>query len=405
MSENKDKPILMTDEELKEIDNKIATGRRRPPQAQSEVPVVQQSKVVSTVVTEFPEEKELHNRSGTVKINFETEGRFDLPPVLFFNDYKTQDINDLSLSRKEELLENLIVILNRRKNQDSDCDLQDATIEELLEILLSMKLNFEGPILTHPWVCECQYHLDEAEQEINYSDINLSNLQYTSISETEQKLRNTYKEKLNLLTDQEFHDYLKTKYEGQKDLTNWSINEESKSIKITEPFRMDIEGKVYRFRFMRIKDLINAQKLAKKKYAGRIKVIQKRQEHGKKQADLRAEKDEEIRKINEAEAKDILLFAKALTLVSVDGVEIKSIDEKAQLYNDIPRNYLDAIESMLHSIAFGLNHTEEFACPICGKVDGRSLRQEFDPLELLPISANTKREPGKFSGLNIHFGI
>ena len=58
------------------------------------------------------------SRAGKVAIEYESNGRFDCPPVLYFSDYTTAHISDIAMSTEDDLFESLIHVLNDMKNKD-----------------------------------------------------------------------------------------------------------------------------------------------------------------------------------------------------------------------------------------------------------------------------------------------
>ena len=59
--------------------------------------------------------QELIETSGKVKIELESMGRFGNPAVVYFSDYYGKDIHDIILSPQEDLLQNLLIVLNKNK--------------------------------------------------------------------------------------------------------------------------------------------------------------------------------------------------------------------------------------------------------------------------------------------------
>jgi len=399
MEHNKEESSLLTPEEV-ETREEIITGnledlkkltRRRPVPVEVEKPKVEE-------VT-----NKIYNRGGQVCINLETQGRFALPQKLYFSDYTIEDVNNLSLSRKEDLLENLVVILNRLKNSDADCDLQDATLEEFQEILVGLKKQFSDEAYMHQWVCEvCQ--TDDDDQKINETYFDLNEIEYTSIEQAEIKLREFYRDLFNSIDDESFRDYLNKKYRDEPKSPDWTVDNEVESIKIKQYFYVPIKEDIYAFGFMTVGNLIRAAKIARKEFASRKHKAQNLRIHGMSLVELKQKQKDEIAAIADDEAKATILYSKALSLTMVNGKKL-SDRERIDKYKDLPRKLLLGIEELIMKVEFGITGEKEFTCPMCGQVNKRSLQQELHPLLFLPFELSSSTGSGKSAGLDIYFGI
>lgn len=342
------------------------------------------------------------NKSGTVAIDYETMGRFDIPDVLHFNGYDVEDVNSISLSHAEDILENLVNILNNKAHSEININTGNMLPEEFLETLIGLKIQFDTPFHEHAWICICQMGLEEEDQTTNKTTIDLRDLTFTSIEDLEENLRKQYKILMDEFTKEEFEQYLINKY---GEVINTTKKEEIQKIKIKEPMVDTINGMKYAFRFIRIKDLIKGDLLARKKFAGKIKKIKNKKIHNVPLAEVKAQKQEEIKKIRMEEAKLAILYARALSLISIDGKEIESDHQKLDIFRKIPHVDSSRIMDFMENLKFGVTTELELNCPMCGKSDRRSLRQELNPLELVPMDTDTKRELRKSTAINIHFGI
>lgn len=360
-----------------------------------------------TKKTETKSIEKFYKRSGKACIEFESMGRFDLPNKLYFTDYLVEHVNDLTLAGEDTLLETVIAILDEIKNEDFTESIGNALLEEFMEVMVGIKVTFNSISHEHKWVCqECEKNKKEDEETV-YNDyiINLKELKYKSIEEADQILRDLYRPKFLEMSDSNFEEYLKRKYKEEytNNLSEYDRDTEVNKIRIEEPLSQNIDGDIYSFRFMRIKDLIKAKSIVEKKYSGKIKMIQNKTVHGVNAESLKLQKKEELDKINKEKAKEILITTRALSLISLNGKELND-EEKIAIYRKIPRGALFEFIDFLDKIKFGIQDEREFVCPQ-GHVSKRLLQRRLDPLEFLPIESASSDKFKESKGVNIFIGI
>jgi len=357
------------------------------------------------------EEPEVYRMKGnSVEINFDSEGRFSLPKTMLFEDYSVADIQEFAVVDIDDILETLVVILDRLKNQDCEISIVKAVPHEFLEILFGMKAKFDTPVYKHHWMCECQHGKPEDEQQVSEVSINLGDFKFKSISEVDEKFRRQFKEVFKKVSPEEFKRYLKNKYKNNEvNIDLWDINQELESIKVKEPINYENlkDGRIYSFNLMRIENIIKAQRIVKDKYKPLIKSIHDRKNNGKPLHIFKAEKEEELKKVNRKKAKDIITYTEAMTLFAIDGKELKDNDERIREYSKLKRDDYFDLENFLKDIDFGLQYDAKLSCPLCGKTERRLLQQNIDPIELLPVDPDSKDRSIQRDGgqLNIYFGV
>ena len=347
--------------------------------------------------------------SGSVRVDYESLGRFDTPESLTFKDYSTMDINAIVMSSQDELIETLVPILNGMicGEYAGKFNCANMTIEEFVETLIAIKGKYVSIQHKHPYMCECQYELPEADQKMQEGIINLSELKFKSIDQVEEELKKTVKEDLDLCTEEEWIVY-RNSYAAKNNISEDQVTKEYvvNSIKIKEPFYINSDGHEIGLRLMRIADVIKAQKMINKEYNSKIKMIQNRVEHGVPAETLKMKKQKELEDIQKEKAKKVLLYIKAFSIVSIDGKEL-SDNEKIEAMMDrdlFPRHITQDIDSLLDQLKHGVYDTKEFTCPICGKLNKEDLQHNFSVTELLPLNSKDQRD-GRFSTrLNIRFG-
>lgn len=349
------------------------------------------------------DKKEIFNTAGTAVVDFETEGRFSLPKQMNFYDFKGKDVSDMTLCKENERLETLVTLLNKNKHEKyKDVDLQEATPEELLEILVNIKAKYQGNYFPFYWLCDCQNDVPEKDRVANTDNIELSTLKFASISDADKKLREFYKDMFE--NPENFSTYLKMKYKTNDiDVSKYKIEDELEKIQIKEPFIVADGKNVYEFEFPRIKHMIIANELVEKKYYNVVKNIQTRKEHSVPLAELQRKKENELEKVEREKSKDFIAYVKALSLLTKNG-EPLSNEQKVKELEEMSSSVFVDLTYSLDQIKFGLDDERELSCPLCGKKSKRVLRREIDIQYFLPTNIATTRESRKSTKLNIFIG-
>jgi len=343
-------------------------------------------------------------RGSRVSINYESQGRFSIPENMYFKDYDIEDVNNLTFSKQEDLLENVLFILNKCKNEDANCSVGDMVPEEFLETLIGMKLQFANGIEhSHPWLCECQNGKPQSEQTVNETVIDLSKLIYLPIAGADKLLKDYYKEMFDSFTPEEWLAYLNVRYKEEPfDFALHTKEAELETITIKEPISQKINDKIYAFRLMRMNDVIKGQRASTKKFNGQIKTIESKKVPT---PELKMQRDEELVKAEREKDKYSILYSQAMTLLSVDDVAFTSDEERFLAYKSIPRSDLFDLIDFYDEFKFGVNQEIELSCPLCGKTVKRSLRQEINSIELLPLESDTKRTSRSIKTNKIFIGL
>lgn len=351
----------------------------------------------------------IENHAKCTKLEFESMGRFSTPPIMYFKDYSVEDINDIVMSSPETLIETLVPILNAMKfgKESENFDVSMMTVEDFIETLVALKTRITKTH-KHPYMCDCQYSLPEADQKLEEGEMDLTQLQYKSIEDVENEYKKVALEDLNALSEDEWIEY-RNKYAQDESISEVeSITKESivEKIKIKEPFTIYSDDNKISFRLSRIADVIKAQKIIDKEFAPLFKRIQNRVEHGVPGEVLKAKKQEEFDDLQKQKAKKLMTYIKAYCLLSMND-KILSDKEKIDLMTNreiFPRQITRDMDSFLDQLKHGIFHTQEFTCPKCGKVNKEELQHSFSVAELLPIDSKNNRDNRQHTRLNIHFG-
>lgn len=355
-----------------------------------------------------PSEISATNRAGRVVVTLESKGRFGSPLEMNFSDFLVQHVTDLSLSNTEDLTETTVSILNEIKNEECDFDLINLTLEEMLEVLLAIKLQFNTSQHTHRWLCSCQYNLPEEARQYSEAIIDLKTINYRPIEQVDEELRKVYKEKFQAMSKEDWASYIDFRYGDSKKPNEWTMEMELASLKVKEPFNYihPITKNIYSFRLMRVADLISAKKLSKSMWNSKIVAVKNRPiPTGVPIAKAKEEKEEEIKNLQKAEIKDAITFSNAATLIAFNGEELTTLEKKVDKYLELTRDDQFKLSDFLRGIEFGIYDERELNCNLCGKTERRVLQQDTTPIELLPLDSNTAREQRKSTKLDFYFGV
>lgn len=356
-----------------------------------------------------------HGYADRAPLQYSSEGRFSLPGQLYFGQYSSNHVISLTLAGEEDTLKTIVEILDDLKKGDESGakeSMANATIEELTETLIHLYVAFDSELAekhTHSWVCKCQDHLPDELKKINETKMNLNEIEFRTISEADQDFKDLTKEQLESYNDEQFESYLNQKYGDQPDRPK-TKEEETNSIKIKDNvILIDREtGIRYEFMYPRFGHIIRAFDLANQKWRWEIqkaknKKAKTEEHHNKNQV--------EINKLEELRAKDVMRYLRSLQIVSINGVDIKTDEEKIQVEenNRIPARIKEDLIVYQNYIDFGINSEIEFECPICGEKDRRLLRQEINFRELLPLhrdsfESDTKAKPRQNNRILTFFG-
>ena len=364
-------------------------------------------------VTEIQSYKNNYDNYGsTVKIDLESNGRFGNPKTIVLKDYTARHINDLVTTKEDDLLETLMSILNECVVSPEKFDIGDLTNEEFYEVILGMKVAFDTPILKHKWIHEedsCQGKKQDDEKEISESIINLREITSLPIEESDEKIKIFYKEKFDSMTEQEFKEYIIIKYGEEKSITK---EEELNNIKIQEPFLIKGYETDYEFKLIRMKDLLMAYKMASKEINHKIRVVQNKTiRRGDDEDRIKSEKENDVEKLKREKARKVLEYAQAMSLSYVrrngKRIQLKTIEEKINEYNTMPRNVLLNYLQAIDTIKYGVDSEIHLNCNLCDGIERGYLQRLISPFLLLPLYQTerntTTRDVRHDSRLNFYF--
>lgn len=348
------------------------------------------------------------NSGGTVKVTFESGGRFGNPKYLLMKDMHGLHLENIITAKEDRLLETLVACLNECVIEPKGFDVGDLTNDEFFELMLGMKLAFDSIELKHRWAHKCQDNVPEKERKLSESSIDLREVKTMSIEETDDELKSFAKARFDEYSEDQFKSYLISKY-GK--LITSTPEEEVKNIQVREPIIIpSIEGS-YEYNFMRIKYLIEAHRLAAKEFDHKIRVETNKSYTGMSPEQMQAVREEKIEEINREKARKFLSYSQAFCLVAKNTPEGKitynTIDEKVTARNTVPRsvslNYMKAVQT----IKYGIQHECDLLCDLCDKSERRELQRIITPFELIPVSDSprdfTKRGLQQPTGFDFHF--
>jgi rubrerythrin len=333
---------------------------------------------------------EIKENSGAVGIEFSTGGRFTTPKLGYYKYYTTKQINDLGLTRQDDKLETLLSILNQ-VNVNNEIQAEDLLLEELFEVVVAIKRKFRGNWHTHKWYCEeCQKDVEDKDKVVSEMDIDLSTLKEISIEESDDNFRSFMKQRYEKLKTQNPTIFLQQMKILKPDLSidipnDVNIDEVLKNINIKEPFNITcpVTKKKYSFRFTRVGDYIKAKRFIDLKYSPQLKNVKKERWNSKGSlAEFKHSQEFKLNQLNEQKAKDTLLAAKAFSLVTVNGKELKDTERFNELSNMNPIT-AEALAEVLENQKFGIQDERDYTCNLCGHTERGYLMRRTSVLEFI----------------------
>jgi hypothetical protein len=340
------------------------------------------------------------------KLEYCTLGRFSAPKEVNWRDYSFEHVTTLTTSNQDEILNTLLTILNKMHNHPT-FDINECTPDELIETLVNLKFKYRGGLHEHRWLCECQYGIDEDNQQVNTSEIDLSKVNFDSIEEADKNLRKIFKSYFEESNDN-FEQYLTHKYPNKKEdeLKKINIEQALNDIFVKEPFKIIHNNHTYTFRFPRMKDLVMGEKEARAKYKREISKVQNKKIDPNK--DIRSQKEAKkgaLEVIKRKIGKDALIYSRAFCMTTKNDQPISN-EEKYNDWKEFPPSVANEVTNFINA-PFGLNAEYDLFCPHCEKTFRRSLRQEPTLVwELLPLDDTSgKSESGQSKRPFVHLYV
>lgn len=390
---------FLTPQEIEKLkqENMLSENQNSPDKIENFKPVYSDPRLSSSMTeAQAIEEtaKAIPNSDGKLKIELESNGRFDLPDTIYMDGYTFQDIQDLATSREEDILANLVSILDKRKH-GTTVSISKATVEEFYEVLLQVKGHYYSTEHVHHWMCDCQNILPDNQRKTSSITIDLKEVKFRSLIEAEGILRGQLNEVLTSYTPEQYKNYINKKY--GKDI-NISIDEEVKNFKIKEPlgFR-DGKGNYVQTRLVRVEDLIFGYQIATRMYRGKINKIRNTYKANLNKEQLEEYKSEEIKYFEFEKSKKALLYTRAKTLVSLNGKPFPSDEERIKYFLTLDLDTLNRYNTFLDSFGFGIYDELETLCEFCGKTERGYLQQFINPMEFIPLEGDTRNDTNRKS--------
>jgi hypothetical protein len=350
----------------------------------------------------YEEKLNKFERKGeTVKINYETNGRFSTPATGYFRNYAVGDISELAVSKEEDILETIVSILNEL-NTDKTVKAEEMLMEEFYETLVGLKAQYGGRKHKHKWQHSCQDEVPQDERKLSTSEIDLATLNYVSIEMAEEKLRDFYRKQFDAMDAEDWAAYVQSKYQGKADP---SKEEELNSITIKEPIYLKSGENVLEFVFPRIGHAAKGIKMAFRDFNDKVRKLKAKQIHGMPKEERDELMREEVAKLEKEKQKKSIIASRAMSLMRKNGKEL-NIFEKVSEFERMDINVMAQLNRFFDSIEFGIVDERELVCDLCNESERRVLHRTLNPIELLPSESNnddaSRRELGVVAATVIH---
>jgi len=391
-----DEEVILSDKELKEQERQFEEQQKSGLNLPSE-----------------QEDLELQDTGSSVGVQFSTSGRFTTPKIEYYKNYKTKDYNDLALSRQDDMLENLVVILNK-KQITKKAKIEDYLPEELFETVIAIKRKFRGDWHVHRWYCEeCQSDVDDKDKKQSEMEINLATLKEVSIEEADDNLREFLKGKYEQLRDINPTIFMKQMKLLKSDLDmsiapkDVNILEVLKEKKVIEPFTLTcpVTKKVYSFRFTRIGDYIKAKRFINGKYASQLKDIKKEKWGNRGSlAEFKESQEFKLKQLNDQKLKDLILCTKAFSLLQINGKDLTD-SEKFKEMEEMEPVTAESLAEFLENQKFGIQDEREYTCNLCGHSERGFLQRRTNILEFVLDNSTAIGRPRLNNETVVLFGI
>lgn len=343
-------------------------------------------------------------------VDLETEGRFDIPKRIQLKPFTGRDIHDIALTKQEKILSTLVQLLNNCIISEPSFNVQDMLIQEFMELMIGIKMNYNREH-EHRWLCDCQSKFPEEDQKVCTSTIDLSTIKYKNISDADKIFRENIRPLLEAYSQEDFIKWYQSSFGNElskEHIEKMTLDEALDRLHIEEPIIFNTANHTYKFRFNRVKDLIQAQKEAENKFAGAFKQLQNKQYKDSLNigiVDFKLQKERETEELREKQGKYFISVIYALRITEMDGKKIETIKQALEAYDSIDNRDSQDLEIYMEELQFGVYDTRDFVCEFCGETKQRLLQQSLDVLELLPINSSSTRKLSNNSRVTISFGV
>jgi len=283
--------------------------------------------------------------NGYIEIKLDSLGKLDAPEVLHFRNYSMEDATELASTKDEDYLQTLVKCLNRMVWEKFDCSLLHE--KELEEIMCNIYLIFWGKLLEG-----YQYYLDN------------------TIEDSEEK-----EKKENIGTTIIDITQLKTK----------TIDKDFK-----EPIKVDIKGKVVKFRLPRLRDMLLAKTFTYKKYFKDERELSDIQNAVDKKKEISYEDSEKLKSYKENKSRDFIKAYEASIIDEFEGKKLITLEDKINVFSKVTLPYWKNYEKIVsEKLNFGIDPLVSFI-PETNYVNQKDDKGNYKYPEFVDENGNAK---------------
>lgn len=272
-----------------------------------------------------------------VPVKLSSMGKLGLPPVIHVRDYSYSDTLKLATATSTtEIIEAITEVID--SITEEDIELANLTSQDVLEILMTIQGTWYSPVMEFP------YYLDESlpPEEINKKD----NVSKASI-------------KINSVVTKPFPEGKRVPFEVKKDKDFTAI--------------VDIP---------RFYNEVIVSKYIEQKYAEQDNKMESIAKKIKDNSNT-LEEYKTYMSYREERTSDLIKASQAIQILSVNGKELKTLEERVKALDEFPvRAWNAAISYIQNDLNFGVQSEVTFNCTVTGKRITR--RFPFRVVDFLP---------------------
>ena len=328
------------------------------------------------------------NPARYVTLDFDSKGRLGgVEPVMNFEVYDMDSIHDFSMMNADTIIDTVANAVERCS--ETKMNISEVLVSDFTEITRGIRVHFYDKMIKHRWFhSKCQNKYPEDERKQSTTDINAATINTRTIEEADAALQKWMAERLKEMSPEQRKKYIEAKY--PEDASDRTDAELLADVKVTDNMAAMVpsrDGDGYDkvvFGYMRMGHWISGQHKAVIAYSEDLKALRRRlRPQSTPMSEWKAHLEWEASKLRRTRDKDTMVFAKALTIKSVNGKTL-SDKEKIAYYRTMPSTAMDTLSGLMDLTHIGIDDERLLECDLCGESERRSLHRQISPYDFLP---------------------